>query len=180
MIFIVFRYIYILSWISYKWILKKLSNYNIFILVAQSFKLHLNLLYEIRVVLMLNWINNKFCTKFLSAFFCIGANRKKKDFQTSCLNEAVVDCEWAGDEEEYYRLRSVQRNTQGKCSERKSERIRYSLFRKMWLRHHYPVIHHHRHHHHGSLKCWRRLGFYSLGGGYAKSLNIFKYLQFVQ
>eukprot|EP00105_Crassostrea_gigas_P002618 XP_011415199.1 PREDICTED: uncharacterized protein LOC105319378 isoform X2 [Crassostrea gigas] len=45
--------------------------------------------------------------------FCL----KKKDFQTSCLNEAVVDCEWAGDEEEYYRLRSVQRNTQGKCSE---------------------------------------------------------------
>lgn len=58
-----------LSWISYIWILKKLSNYDIFMLVAQSFKLHFNLLYEIRVVLMLNWIINKFCTKFLSAFF---------------------------------------------------------------------------------------------------------------
>lgn len=45
--------------------------------------------------------------------FCL----KKKDFQTSCLNDAVVECEWAGDEDEFYRLRSVQRNTQGKCSE---------------------------------------------------------------
>lgn len=93
-----------------------------------------------------------------ACIFCIGANRKKKDFQTSCLNDAVVECEWAGDEDEFYRLRSVQRNTQGKCSERKSKRFGCSLFRKVWLRYHHPV---HHHIHHSSIKQWRVRVFFN-------------------
>lgn len=40
-----------------------------------------------------------------------------KDFGQKCFYDAVIKCEWTGNDPEYYRLRDVQKKFQDKCSE---------------------------------------------------------------
>ncbi|XP_062576768.1 uncharacterized protein LOC134238664 [Saccostrea cucullata] len=46
--------------------------------------------------------------------FCL---KKTKEFRTVCLIDAVIKCEWGGNEAEYYRLQNIQKSFQLKCSE---------------------------------------------------------------